>query len=166
MIRNILRGSGALSGILEAHAIDVILALCDHVGGAGRREHEHAFFIRDIGHGDAGTGCHGCQQDIDAVVQQLIISVDGQLAVRLVILRQDFQLEAALRVDLFRGNLRAALHSQAILRIGARQRANDADFHGFLGKGQARGHHHGESQRDHKYFFHDGFPLFSGRVRP
>ena len=110
----------------------------------------------------AGAGGDGGEHDVDALVEQVVVGVDAELAVTLVIAGQDLELDiAALRVDLISGDLRAVLNGQAVHGVRTGHRADDANLDRVSHR-QRSGRHEDERQSDCENLLHKPLPLYSG----
>ena len=77
----------------------------------------------------------------------------------LIILRVQLKLQAALRVQLVHGNLRAVGNGVSVNRGSTGQRSNQTDLHGVFGKREGRGQRHHSGKRSSEQLLHIEFPL-------
>ena len=77
----------------------------------------------------------------------------------LIVLRVQLKLQAALRVQLVHGNLRAVGNGVSVNRGSTGQRSNQTDFHGAFGEREGRGQRHHSGKRSSEQLLHIEFPL-------
>ena len=132
-----LSGGSALVGVGEAHLEDVVTGQSQRLGGGGGSQVEHVVGGGLGSHSQSGTGGNLTGHDLHTPVLQHVVSGNGLLAVSLIVLSVELDLQTALGVDFLNGHFHAGLHGQAIGGGAAGQRAGHADLHG-AGTGRSR----------------------------
>ena len=167
-------GAGALVGVGKADLEHIVLAVNDVGGRCRGRQAEHTVIVGFCGNSQSRTGGGGSDQNLHTVVQQLVICVNGGLAVGYVILEHQFNLSAALGVNLVNSNLSAVLHGVAVNCSLAGQGSQTAEFVSTCGFGLVRvgtvcrifrlatagsqSEHHAHGQNCAHEFFHFRIP--------
>ena len=128
MLADVLGGSGALVGVVEAELINVVLTFRDLGGACRGGQGEDTILVGLSGNGDTGGGGYGTDESLHAPVNQIVVSVDGLFSVVFVILRVEVDLDAALGIDLLDSQFSAILGSVAVNGCAAGQGANKANL--------------------------------------
>lgn len=170
LVEDVFSGRGALCRVREADLIRIVLVRDDLQRGGGGREHEHALVIRLRGDSNAGGCRHAAKDDLRALVQRRVVSVDGLFSVVFIVLHIQHNVHLAGGVDFFHGDFRAARNCQTIDGGSAGHRANHADVNRrrFLrGREGRHTQRHGQSKNETKELLHENQPPYQvdGRKR-
>ena len=186
MLEDVVSGGNALIGVGEAD-LEHIVFIGGHVGrGGGGGQHEGAVIVADVGHSDGRAGGGGANQDLQAMVHHGVVGVDGLLAITLIVLLLELELDLGIAgVDLIDGQLRALRHGHAVDGVVAGQGAGGADLEGLDavagGGGGGAGiagiagvlgaaggqteHHRGGHNKGKQFLFHIGSPFHQNEIR-
>ena len=135
MLGNVLGGSGALVGVVEADLIGVVLVSGD-IGGRSRGgQGEDTIQIGLSGNSNTRSGGNAAAENLHTPVHEVVVSVDGLFCVVLVVLSVELNLEAAHSVDLVNRDLSAVLCSSAINGSATGQGTDKADLQSVAGSG-------------------------------
>ena len=132
MLKDVVSGGNALIGVGEAD-LEHIVFIGGHVGrGGGGGQHEGAVIVADVGHSDGRAGGGGANQDLQAMVHHGVVGVDGLLAIALIVLLLELELDLGIAgVDLIDGQLRALNHGHAVDGVVTGQGADGAQLEGL-----------------------------------
>ena len=135
MLGNVLSGSRALVGVVEADLIGVILVSGDVGGRSGGGQGEDTIQIGLSGNSNTRSGGNAAAENLHTPVHEVVVSVDGLFCVVLVVLSVELNLKAAHSVDLVNRDLSAVLCSSAINGSATGQGADKADLQSVAGSG-------------------------------
>ena len=132
-------GVDALVGVGEAHLVDVAAGHGDIHGGAGGGQHEDLVVGSFGSHCQTAAGGDGTCVELHAPVLQTVVACHSLLAVGLVVLKLEGNLQAAPGVDLFHGDLHTHLDGHAVGGVGsgdedvdANERSRACDYYWYL----------------------------------
>ena len=168
VVGDVVGGSGALRGVIEADAEGLVVAVDALLRGGGAGDDQQ---IVVLGGGDDGlclAGEDAAEGDVHTVVHQLTEGGDSGVGIALGVLGLQDELaavDAAGLVDLVHGDLRAVAGGGAVVGVVAGHGANQAQLDGGAVVGaltaaaaaaaaDQHGHGHGNGHEQAKDFFH------------
>ena len=129
VVHDVVSGSGALCGVVEADTEGVLIALDAGLGrGGGRHDQD----VVSLGSGDDGSGFageHAAQGHVHAVIHEFVVSRNSGVGIALGVLGGQGEgpaVDAAGSVDLIHSNLSAVADRSTIVGIVAGHGADEA----------------------------------------